>query len=213
MEIIWLGHACFRLRGKEAVVVTDPYDKSVGYALGKPSADIVTLSHSHPGHGNRAGVGGEPRIVDGPGEYEIKGVVITGFRTDHDSEGGKARGKNTAYLIEMESLAIGHLGDLGHVLTAAQVEAMSKVDVLLVPVGGVTTINAAQAAEVISLIEPKIVVPMHYRAAGADANLDPVDRFCREMGAASLTPQPRLSVTQSNLPDITQVVLLEQRRG
>ncbi len=196
-------------------MVTDPFDRSVG-SLGKLAADIVTLSHSHPGHSNRAGVSGEPRVVDGPGEYEIKGVVITGFRTYHDAEGGKTRGQNTAYLVEMDDLVVCHLGDLGHALNASQVEALSKVDVLMVPVGGVTTINASQAAEVISLIEPKIVVPMHYRTAGSSGGggeLDTVDRFCREMGTLNLAPQPKLMVTPSSLPEGTQVVLLEPRRG
>jgi len=213
MEIVWLGHSCFRLRGREATVVTDPYQKGIGYTLGRPTADIVTVSHPHPGHGNAAGVAGEPRVIDGPGEYEIKGVVITGIRTYHDAEAGKALGRNTAYLIEMEDLVICHLGDLGHELTTAQVEAMSNVDVLLVPVGGGSTINAAQAAEVISLIEPKLVVPMHYRTPAGAAELDSVERFLRQMSAPNLEPQPKLTVTASSLPEGTQVVVLEYRKG
>ncbi len=212
MEITWLGHSCFRLRGREATVLADPYQKGLGYTLGRPTADIVTISHDHPSHNNVAGAAGEPRVVQGPGEYEVKGVVITGIRTYHDAEGGKTLGKNTAYLIEMEDLVICHLGDLGHVLTTAQVEAMSDVDVLLVPVGGSTTINAAQAAEVISLIEPKLVVPMHYRTPVGGANLEPVERFLRQMGLADLEPQPKLSVTGSGLPEEMQVVVLEFRR-
>ncbi len=216
MEITWLGLSCFRLRGREGVVVTDPFDKSVGYSLGRVTADVVTVSHGHPHHDNVAGVSandGEPRLLDGPGEYDVKGIVISGLRTYHDGEGGKARGKNTAFLIEMEDVVVCHLGDLGHVLTAQQVEAMSDVDVLLVPVGGYTTINAAQAAEVISLIEPKIVVPMHYRTPGGPADLEPVDRFLRQMGSPSVEPQPRLVVNAGNLPEVTQIVLLESRRG
>lgn len=193
-------------------MIADPFGKTVG-SLGHPAADIVTVSHAHPGHSGFAAVAGQPRVVDGPGEYEIKGVVITGIRTYHDDEGGKARGKNTAYLIEMEGLVVCHLGDLGHVLSTAQVEAMSNVDVLLIPVGGGPTINAAQAAEVISLVEPKLVVPMHYRTPNARADLDTAERFCRQMSVPNLTPQPKLSVTANSLPEETQVVLLESRRG
>jgi L-ascorbate metabolism protein UlaG (beta-lactamase superfamily) len=216
MEITWLGHSCFRLRGREGVVVTDPFDKSVGYSLGRVTADVVTVSHRHPHHEHFSGVTsteGEPRLLDGPGEYEVKGIVIAGLRTFHDGEGGKTRGKNTAFLIEMEDVVVCHLGDLGHVLTAQQAEAMSDVDVLLVPVGGYTTINAAQAAEVISLIEPKIVVPMHYRTPGGPPDLEPVERFLRQMGVPSAEPQPRLAITSGSLPEVTQVVLLEPRRG
>lgn len=213
MEIVYLGHSCFRLRSREATIVTDPYQKSAGYSLGRPSADIVTISHRHPGHDNAAAVGGEPRVIDGPGEYEIKGVVITGIRTYHDAGGGKTLGKNTAYLIETEDVVVCHLGDLGHVLTTAQAEAMSDVDVLLVPVGGGSTINAAQAAEVISLVEPKLVIPMHYRTPATTAELDPVERFLREMSAPNLEAQPKLTVTASSLPEELQVVLLEYRRA
>lgn len=216
MEITWLGHSCFRLRGREGVVLTDPFAKSVGYSLGRVAADAVTLSHAHPNHNNAAGVNsseGAPVVLDGPGEYEVKGIVITGLRTYHDAEGGKLRGKNTAFLIEMEGVVVCHLGDLGHVLTAAQVEAMSKVDVLFVPVGGYTTINAAQAAEVISLIEPKVVIPMHYRTPGGPPELEPIDRFLRQMGVPSVEPQPRLTASAGNLPEVTQVVVLESRRG
>jgi L-ascorbate metabolism protein UlaG (beta-lactamase superfamily) len=216
MEITWLGHSCFRLRGREGVVVTDPFDKSVGYSLGRVTADVVTVSHDDAAHGNTAGVSGterDPRVLDGPGEYEVKGIVIVGLRTDHEGEVGTTRVKNTAYLIEMDDVVVCHLGDLDHVLTASQVEAMSNVDVLLVPVGGYSTITAAQAAEVISLIEPKVVVPMHYRTPGGPTDLEPVDRFLRQMGAPASEPQPKLIVNAGSLPEATQVALLEPRRG
>ncbi|GAG09229.1 unnamed protein product, partial [marine sediment metagenome] len=147
MEITWLGHSCFRIRGKEATLLTDPYDGSIGYSLGKPKANIVTSSHSHPGHGFTSGVGGAPRIVHGPGEYEVSGVFITGIGTFHDAEKGRERGGNTIYLIEMEDMTLCHLGDLGHPLSSEQVEETSGVEVLLVPVGGLSTIDASQAAE------------------------------------------------------------------
>jgi L-ascorbate metabolism protein UlaG (beta-lactamase superfamily) len=213
MEITWLGVSCFRLRGKERTVLTDPYAKTGGQNMGRPTADIVTVSHPHPNHENVAAVGGAPKVVDGPGEYEIGGVVITGISTFHDAEGGRKRGKNTAYLIEVEDVVVCHLGDLGHVPSTEQIEAMADVDVLLVPVGGETTINAAQAVEVVNLVEPKIVVPMHYRAEGGAADLEPVERFCREMGVKEWQSQPKLTVTSSTLPEGPHLVVLEQRRA
>ncbi|MBI2954498.1 MAG: MBL fold metallo-hydrolase [Chloroflexi bacterium] len=213
MEITWLGHSCFRIKSKEATIVTDPYDRSVGYQMGKVSADIVTVSHGHSDHNYVAAIGGEPKIVAAPGEYEIKGVLITGIQTAHDAEGGKKRGKNSVYLIETEDMVVCHLGDLGHIPTPDQVEEMSNVDILMVPVGGNYTISADQAPEVISLIEPKIVIPMHYKTDVVKLELDPVDKFCREMGVKSPQPQPKLTVNKSTLPSESQVVILEYRKG
>ncbi len=212
MEITWLGQACFRIKSKDAVIVTDPYDKSIGYQMGKVSADIVTISHSHYDHNNAAAISGEPKIINGPGEYEIKGVMITGIQTFHDAEEGKKRGKNTVYLIETEDLVVCHLGDLGHIPTADQVEAMSNVDILMVPVGGNYTINAVQAAEVISLIEPKIIIPMHYKTDVIKLEIDSVDKFLREMGVKAPQPQPKLVVNKNTLPAESQVAILEYRR-
>ncbi len=211
MEITWLGHSCFRIRSKEASIVTDPYDDSIGLKIGKVTADILTITHGHGDHNNRAAVGGEPKVVDGPGEYEIRGVLITGIRTSHDDGSGK-RGSNTVYLVEAEDLVVCHLGDLGHVPTPEQVEQMSNVDILMIPVGGNYTINAGQAAEVVSLIEPKIVIPMHFKIEGLKVELDTVDKFCREMGVKSPQPQPKLTVTKSALPGEQQIVLLEIKK-
>ncbi|MBI4300384.1 MAG: MBL fold metallo-hydrolase [Chloroflexi bacterium] len=212
MEITWLGHSCFRLRGRDATVITDPYDKSIGYSLGKPSAQIVTVSHDHPGHNAVSNVGGSPQVLLGPGEYEIARVLITGIRTFHDAEQGKKRGKNTVYLIAMDELTICHLGDLGHVPTAEQVEALSNVDILMTPVGGESTIDAAGAAEVANLLEPKVIIPMHYKTQATDRNLEPLDRFLKEMGLKEVEPQPRLSITKATLPHETQVVVLSYQR-
>ena len=212
MEITWLGHSCFRIRGKEATLLTDPYDGSIGYSLGKPKANIVTSSHSHPGHGFTSGVGGAPRIVHGPGEYEVSGVFITGIGTFHDAEKGRERGGNTIYLIEMEDMTLCHLGDLGHPLSSEQVEETSGVEVLLVPVGGLSTIDASQAAETVRLLQPRIVNPMHFQTAALRFQLEPVDKFLREMGLKADVPaQPKLSITKAGLPDETQVVVLDYR--
>jgi L-ascorbate metabolism protein UlaG (beta-lactamase superfamily) len=212
MEISWLGYSCFRLKGSQATVITDPYSPELGYKLGKPTATIVTVSHQHPGHSYVEGVGGGPRVVRGSGEYEISGVLITGIATFHDGEKGLKRGKNTAYHIEIDEVAICHLGDLGHVLSVEQVEELENVDVLLLPVGGVSTINAPLAAEVVRQLEPKVVVPMHYQTPELKRELEPVERFLKEIGAKDVAPQPKLNISKSNLPETTQVFLLDYPR-
>lgn len=209
MEITWLGHSCFRLKGKEAILITDPYDGTIGYSLGKPKANIVTSSHPHPGHSFVAGVGGEPRVVRGPGEYEIASVFIQGISTFHDNERGKQRGKNTVYLIEMDEVIICHLGDLGHVLSSEQVEEMSGVEVLLVPVGGLSTIAASAAAELVRLLQPRIVIPMHFKTEVVPFKLEPVENFLKEIGLKQVSPQLRLVVTKTSLPGEMQVVVLD----
>ena len=212
MEITWYGHSCFRVRAKEGVVVTDPFDKSIGYSLPRMPADIVTISHDHPGHNNAAAVKGEPHVIAGPGEYEIKGIFVFGIPTFHDKRKGRDRGRNTVYLIEAENLSVCHLGDLGHVPLQAQVEQLGEVDILLVPVGGTSTLNPATAVEVINLIEPRIVIPMHYRTPYVKIKLDPVDAFLKEL-AVRPEPQESLKLQAGSLPEETQVVLLEVKGG
>ncbi len=210
MDITWLGHSCFKIKGSHATVITDPFSPELGYKLGRTTARIVTVSHQHPGHCYSQGVGGEPKVVQGPGEYEISGVLIIGVATFHDGERGKKRGKNTVYLMEIDDVSVCHLGDLGHVLTGEQVEEIDNVDVLLLPVGGVSTINAAKAAEVVRQLEPKVVIPMHYKTPSLkNKELEPVDKFLKEIGAKELSPLPKLSVSKSNLPPSTQVYLLD----
>jgi L-ascorbate metabolism protein UlaG (beta-lactamase superfamily) len=148
-------------------------------------------------------------VINGPGEYEISGVLILGIATFHDGEGGKKRGKNTVYLMEIDEISVCHLGDLGHVLSGEQVEEIDNVDVLLLPVGGVSTINAPVAAEIVRQLEPKAVIPMHYKTPALSWELEPVERFLKEIGAKELNPQPKLSLTKSSLPDTTQVFLLD----
>jgi L-ascorbate metabolism protein UlaG (beta-lactamase superfamily) len=210
MEISWLGHSCFQLRGKNVTLITDPFSPQPGHSLGKISAPIVTISHNHPGHNFVESVAGDPRIVRGPGEYEISDVLITGVASYHDNKHGQELGRNTIYVIHMDDLIICHLGDLGHILQEEQLEEVAVADVLLIPIGGQHTINAAQAAEVISQVEPHIVIPMHYNPSVGDAP-DPLDKFCREMGIEAITPQPKLSITRSALPAETQVIILSSR--
>lgn len=217
MEISWLGHSCFQLRGKNVTLVTDPFSPQAGPlngetpGLGKVSASIVTISHDHPGHNYVLGVGGNPRVVRGPGEYEISDILITGVSSYHDNERGKQLGRNTIYVIHMDDVVICHLGDLGHTLQEEQLEEVADADVLLVPISGQHTINAAQAAEVISQVEPRIIVPMHYSPSEGDAP-NPLDKFCREMGVETVHSQPKLTIARTTLPVETQVVILEARQ-
>ncbi|HEX4715330.1 MAG TPA: MBL fold metallo-hydrolase [Ktedonobacteraceae bacterium] len=213
MEISWLGHSCFQLKGKSVTLITDPFSPQADDAsgLGKFSASIVTISHDHPGHNYAMGVGGNPRVVRGPGEYEISDVLITGVASYHDNERGKALGRNTIYVIHMDDMVICHLGDLGHTLQEEQLEEVADADVLLIPVSGQHTINAAQAAEVISQGEPRIVVPMHYTLPEGDAP-NPLEKFCREMGIEASHSQPKLNIARTTLPAETQVIILEKRQ-
>jgi L-ascorbate metabolism protein UlaG (beta-lactamase superfamily) len=208
MDITWLGHSCFRIKVKDVFVVTDPFDATLKYPWPKPSANIVTVSHLHPGHNNPGGVDGNPRVVNRPGEYEIKGVLIIGFPTFHDAAQGANRGRNTIYLMEMEDLKLCHLGDLGHALSSKQIEELSGIDVLFVPVGGVSSVDAKGAAEIVRLLNPKIVIPMHYQTQ-VTPWLEPLERFTAGMGLREVAPQPKLTVTRSNLPPETRVVVLE----
>lgn len=210
-ELTWLGHACFRLRGREATIVLDPVGRHLGYDIGKVRADIVTVSHQHPGHNNTAALRGAFTVVDGPGEYEIKDVFITGIRTYHDNERGARAGHNTVYVIHLDDLVFCHLGDLGHTLSSEQLEQIGNVDVLMVPAGG-TTLSVTQATEVISQIEPGIVVPMHYAAGGsAPAGLEGLDKFSREMGLHDPPAMDKLTLRRSDIPEQTQVIVLNDR--
>ena len=163
MEITWLGQSCFRIKSTHGVVITDPYSPDTGYIMGKQTARIVTVSHQHPDHNFTQGIGGEPRIVDRPGEYEISNTLIVGINTFHDNEQGKLRGRNVVYLIEMDEISVCHLGDLGHLLNSQQVEQLQHIDILMIPVGGITSLDGAMAAEVVRQLSPKVVIPMHYK--------------------------------------------------
>lgn len=212
VEITWLGHSCFRLRDRAATVVTDPYGKELGLNLVRMRADIVTVSHDADDHNYVKGVKGDFQILTGPGEYEVSSVFVTGLELRGDRKKKETAGgpRNTVFLFEFEDLTICHLGDLNIVPTQAQVEeALGEVDVLLIPVGGGESLNASQASEVVSLLEPHIVIPMHYHVPDSTAKLDPVSKFLKEMGLDKVPPQEVLKVSRGGLPDETQIVLLE----
>jgi len=208
MELVWIGHSCFRLRGRDATVITDPCNKSSGYSLGRATADLVTISNSHPNHSSAEEIGGDPAVLDGPGEYEVQGVIVTGVRTNLAKSGGE---RNTAYIIDVDDIRICHLGDLANLPSAEQIELMKAAHVLLVPVGGHCTIGAPEAVEVIAQVEPRLIVPMHYATDVSKPELDGVDRFMREMGLTAPAPQSRLNITASSLPAEPTVALLEHR--
>jgi L-ascorbate metabolism protein UlaG (beta-lactamase superfamily) len=175
-------------------------------------AEVVTVSHDHENHNYTQVVRDGAYEIRGPGEYEVAGVSVIGVATYHDAEKGARHGRNTVYLIEIDDVRVCHLGDLGHKLDDAEAEAVASPDVLLVPVGGASAMNAAQAAEVVRQLEPRYVVPMHYAIPGLKLTLDPIDRFLKEMGVTASEPQPKLAVQKSSGADYeTKVVVLEPK--
>jgi L-ascorbate metabolism protein UlaG (beta-lactamase superfamily) len=209
-ELKWFGHSCVHIRAREASIMMDPVPRSKGFRYNKQRADIVTISHDHPGHTATDMISTEFKLVNGPGEYEINDVFITGIRTYHDDERGALKGRNTVYVVEVEGSTICHLGDLAHELTDEQAEAITSVDVLLTPIGGGPSLNAAQAVAVVNQIEPGVVIPIQYRIGDADAELNEIDRFLHEMGVSDINPLDKLSVRRSTGDDPgTSVVVLE----
>lgn len=215
MEITWFGLSCFRLteRGM-ATIVTDPYDHSItGLDALKLRGDIVTISHDAPGHNYVQGVKGKNHVLTGPGEYEIGGVFITGVQTNGYGKNSGNELRNTLYVFDFDGVTVAHLGDLNHVPSRAEIEALGNVHVALVPVGGGVGLAPSKAIEVISLLEPGIVIPMHYQTPGIKLKLDPVEKFLKEMGITNLEPQPSLKVSRSGVPEETKVVLLSYERS
>jgi L-ascorbate metabolism protein UlaG (beta-lactamase superfamily) len=205
MEITWYGLSCFRMvERKYSSVVTDPYGNTIGLPELKLRADIVTVSHDARGHNQLSAVSSSKRVLDGPGEYEIGGVFITGIAT-FDKENN---GRNVLYVFDYDGLTVAHLGDLQRVPEQKQIEALGEVNILLAPVGGGNSLNAAQAAELVSLLEPNIVIPMHYNIPGLKLDLDGVDRFLQEMGITEPKEETSFKITSSQLPEETETVLL-----
>ena len=212
MIITWQGHSCFKIQDKigpdGVTLVTDPYDKEVGLKVPNFEADLITVSHDHHDHNNIAALRGTPFIIDCAGEYDRKGILIEGIDSYHDEKKGEERGNNIIYRIEVDDISVAHLGDLGTVLDNTQLEKLVGTDVLLIPVGGKYTLDAKKAVEVISQIEPRIVIPMHYKTEGLKMDLDPIDKFIKELG---LTPsyEEKLKISKKDLPaeDMELVIL------
>jgi len=208
VEITYFGHSSFRLKGKAATVVTDPYDGKLGKFPRDVSADIVTVSHDHFDH-NATKLVSPSFIVAGPGEYEVKGVSIIGVHTWHDEKSGTERGANTVYVIELDGLRMVHLGDLGHKLSQEQVDEIGPIDVVMVPVGGVYTIDSKIAAEVVRQVDPWVAIPMHYKQL--NPGLAGVESFLKEMGKSEVVPIPKYVISADRLPIELQVVVLERK--
>ncbi|MDQ4036115.1 MAG: MBL fold metallo-hydrolase [Chloroflexota bacterium] len=209
MEITWYGRACFRLKGKDATVITDPCPPSTGFVAGKHDVDLLTISHPHPDHSYTRSITAGLTLTR-PGEYEFSDLLVTGIRTFHDGQAGGSQGENMVFAVEIDGVHVCHLGDLGHLLTDEQLTELGPVDVLLVPVGGETTLTPAEAAEVVAQVGPKIVIPMHFAVDGASKDLGGPEKFLHEMAAEPMR-QPKAQVTVHSLPDETQVVVLEAR--
>jgi L-ascorbate metabolism protein UlaG (beta-lactamase superfamily) len=215
MQIIWRGQSCFQVvsspvKNGQVKIIIDPYSEEIGLKFPKSDADIVLSTHNHYDHNNIKAVSGNPFIIDGPGEYEVKGVFVQGIHSWHDEKQGSERGANTIYTIEVEDLKLCHLGDLGQTeLTSEQLEKIGDVDVLMIPVGGFYTIDAKGALKILSQIEPKIIIPMHYALPKLRVKLDGVDKFLKAVGVKSLEPQAKLSIRKKDISeDEAKIIVL-----
>jgi Predicted Zn-dependent hydrolases of the beta-lactamase fold len=219
MEITWYGHSCFKMTERGlASVVTDPYDHhQVGYEALKLKADIVTVSHDTPGHNFVNAVKGDAHIIDGPGEFEIGGVFVTGIQTNGHVKKSEGQLRNTLYLFDFNGINVLHLGDLDRIPSQSEVEDFGPIHVALVPVGDGGALNANKAVEVISMLEPNIVIPMHYATAASlstPKKLDPLDKFLKEMGLAKPDSVPSLKIPNTAaLPEETKVVVLDYQKN
>lgn len=208
MEITWYGHSCFRFTERNRIsIVTDPYSEAIGLPPLRLKADVVTISHDEPGHNHYAAIKGTPHVLGGPGEYEIGGVFITGIPL-HYIQGDAARW-NIAYKFDYDDLTVAHLGDLAHIPDQSTLEQFGEVHVLLLPVGGGMGLRASQAAEVVALIEPRFIVPMHYALPDLRFELDPVDKFLKAMGISAAQEMDSLKISGGEMEEQSQVILLK----
>lgn len=212
MLITWNGHASFKIQDKigpdGVTITTDPFDKKIGLKPPNYESNIITVSHDHHDHNNVKALRGNPFIIKQAGEYDYKGVVIQGVESYHDEKSGQERGVNIIYRIEVDDMSVSHLGDLGHILDNKQLEVLAGTDILLIPVGGTYTIDAKKAVEVISQVEPRIVIPMHYKTPGLKLEIDKVDKFIKELGLKP-TEEEKLKISKKDLPqeDMELVVM------
>lgn len=210
MTITWYGQACFRIDAREAVIAIDPFAKEIGLTPPRFQADITLVTHGHFDHANTGALAGAPTIIAGPGEYEVKGVAVRGIPSFHDRSEGRERGPNTIYRIGAEEMTLVHLGDFGEAaLRDETLEAIGDTDILFIPVGGAYTIDAAGAAKVVSQIEPRIIIPMHYHLPGLKVKLEPVEGFLKALGVREPERLPKLVIRKRDLPEnANRVVIL-----
>ena len=216
MQIIWHGQSCFQIiasRGKnnQVSIIIDPFSEETGLRVPKLEADILLISHEHPDHNNLKAVSGSPFLIKGPGEYEIKEVYIQAIPAFHNNSQGKQKGENTIYTIEAEEMKLCHLGDLGQKeLTSEQLESIGDVDILMIPVGGIYTISAKEAMKIMSQIEPKIIIPMHYQLPKLKIKLEGLDKFLKTVGVKKLEPLPKLSIKKKDiLEEEVKIIILK----
>jgi len=220
MNITWYGHSCFKIqtkphRGSEDITIfTDPFDKRIGLRPPQGNANIITISHSHYDHNNATALKGEPSIIDAPGEYSIKNIQIEGVDSFHDKKEGSERGRNAIFIIKSEDLKICHLGDLGHILSEDQVEKIGDIDVLMIPVGGKYTISPKEAENVVSQLEPKIILPMHYKIKDLKIEgLEDEKRFCAEIGISVEKNVSKLNIRKKDLDEMENKIILMSIAG
>ena len=207
-EFKWFGHNCFRIKSREATIITDPVDRSTGYAMPKQNANIVSISNYDTPNANLSAVRPEFQVVDGPGEYEMEDVFVTGVRTFRSDGHTEKKQFNTAYLFELDGFVICHLGDLGKVPNSEQTEQLAQADILLLPIGGANGLTQELAAEVFSLLEPKVLIPMQYQTEIGDKGLLPLGSFAKLVGAELPEPLDKYSPRQADLNEAMEIVLL-----
>jgi L-ascorbate metabolism protein UlaG (beta-lactamase superfamily) len=209
MKIKWFGHSCFFMTSSNgARVLMDPFDASVGYKVPKVEADVVTTSHNHYDHNNLEAAKGEYIHLDAPGHFVVKDIEITGISTYHDKEYGKKRGSNVVFVFGIDGLKVCHLGDLGHILQDEQIKAIGQVDILLLPVGGTYTIDYMEAAELVRLMDPKLVIPMHYKTPAMNFSIDEVDKFLANIGSFESAAQQEIEIHPESFNPTAKVLLL-----
>ncbi len=211
MVIQWYGQSCFKIQSGDLVVVIDPFGKEIGLTPPRFKTDVALVSHSHFDHSNAESLGGEPFLITEPGEYEAKGVYVRGIRTFHDTVEGKERGTNTAYMIQVEDIRIAHLGDFGEQeMREETLEELGDVDILMIPVGGTYTVDGKTAGKIVKQIEPRFVIPMHYKIPGIKVALDGVESFLKEMGS-KVEAQDKFTLKKTDIgeDEKTEVVVLK----
>lgn len=216
MNITWYGQSCFQIsstqgKNNHVSIVIDPFDENTGLRPPRLQADVLLVTHDHHDHNNVKAVSGQPLVITGPGEYEIKGAFIQGILGFHDNSQGTQRGNVTIYTIETEEMRICHLADLGQKeLSSDQLDKIGDVDILMIPAGGVYTIEAAEAVKIIAQIEPKIIIPMHYKIPKLKIKLDAIDKFLKAMGIRKIEPLPKFSIKKKDIsPEETKIIVLQ----